>query len=52
MKDRPTYLLLPDLEDPPPKPCTVAQDQEEYLISRIGLSKFGELCQMVMENES
>jgi hypothetical protein len=47
---RPTWTLLEDLPDPAPKPCTVEQDQEDFLIEKIGLSKFGELCQMEDEN--
>lgn len=50
--DRPTWTYKPDLPDPKPKPCTIEQDQVNYLIERLGLAKWGDLCQMEMEEEN
>lgn len=33
-----TWTLLPDLEDPAPKPCTIESDQVEYLQEHLGLT--------------
>jgi hypothetical protein len=46
---RNTALCLPDLPDPEQKPCTVAQDIEEALIDKIGLTLWGCLIDKLME---
>jgi hypothetical protein len=33
-----TWTLLPDIEDPPPRPCQVEQMQIEYLQEHLGLT--------------
>lgn len=47
---KPTHLLLPDLEDPLPRPCTVEQEQRENMIELIGLEMYGWLTQMEDEH--
>ena len=52
MKDKmKTWTGLEDIPDPDPRPCTIEQEQEDYLIDRLGLRIWGELCQMEMEAE-
>lgn len=35
---RPTYLCIPDIEDPPTRPCQIEQMQIEYLQEHLGLT--------------
>ena len=45
MKPKPTWLGLPDLKDPAPRPCTVEADQVEYLQEHLGLTLWAALCE-------
>jgi hypothetical protein len=49
---KPTWTLLPDLPDLPVTPRDIVQEQEEAIISRIGLALWGELCQREMEERN
>ena len=40
---KPTWTLLPDVEDPAPRPCTVEQMQIEYLQEHLGLTLWAAL---------
>ena len=42
---KPDWLGLEDLPDPVPKPCTVEQDQVEYLQEHLGLVLWAALCE-------
>lgn len=44
-----TWTGLPEIKDPAPRSCTIEQDQEDYLIEKLGLVKWGELCQIEAE---
>ena len=48
---RNTALGLPDLPDTTLRECTVEEEQERNIISMIGLTLWGTLCQMESEHE-
>jgi len=50
-RNRPTYLLIPDLPDPPRRWVDVEQEQEDNMVALIGLTLWGDLCQMEMERD-
>lgn len=48
---RKTWTLTEDLPDPAPRPCTIEDDQKEFLGERIGWGNYWDLEFKIKEEE-